>query len=473
MEDPTHSTCLAATLVSEGLAAVAVHTGEQAAEEVRRCAPEVILVDLNLPDTDGVELMRRLKKLDPAASVVIMNDSPDVREAVRVVRDGACDFLVKPFTTEDLLCACQRAVEDRCAKGPGSEITGLLSGPPALSELMGPSDQVRRLQDQIDRVAPTDFTVIICGETGTGKEIVARAIHERSRRARGPFIALDCGSLPETLVESELFGHEKGAFTGAGELKPGKLELACGGTVFLDEIGNLPLSMQAKLLRALQEREVYRLGGQRPVRIDARILTATNGCLGSMAAGDSFRQDLYHRLNEFTVEIPALRERPEDLLVLSKRFLDETNAELGKAVQGFSEKALELILSHNWPGNCRELRNAIRRAVLLARATIEPEHLGGIRSGRDPSGGDGSTTRFALGKGFNLHAAVRESARRLERAIILEVLNYTGGNKAKAARILGIDYKTLHVKLKAYGLPFSGLTTQADAGAPGPEAAHG
>ncbi len=319
-------------------------------------------------------------------------------------------------------------------------------------EAIGPSDQMRRVFGEIERVAPTDFTVLITGETGSGKEVVARTIHRLSPRAGGPFVPVDCGSIPQSLVEGELFGHEKGSFTGADRCRAGKFEVASGGTLFLDEISNLPLHVQPKLLRALQDRQVWRIGGTRALAADIRIIVATNQPLAPLVRAGAFRRDLYHRLNEFGIVVPPLRERRSDIVALANRFLELTNRELKKRVLGFSDAAIQMLLGYRWPGNVRELRNVVRRGVLLADTEIEPLHLafsdpppdsGGLRVGDLPEGFDGSVPFKEM---------VRRAVERMERQILAQVLTQTSGNKAEAARLLRIDYKTIHKKVRDYGL---------------------
>ena len=319
-------------------------------------------------------------------------------------------------------------------------------------EAMGRSKDMRRVVREIKLVAPTRFTVLITGETGTGKEMVANAIHQSSPRGKGLFIPVDCGCIPATLIESELFGYEKGAYTGAVSSQPGKFEMASGGTLFLDEISSLPLSVQPKLLRALQERKVWRVGGRTAIDVDIRVVAATNQNLDKMVQEGRFRMDLYHRLNEFRVPVPPLRDRQEDIVLYAKEFLRLATTELGKTVDGFTLAALETLRSYSWPGNVRELRNVIRRAALCCDHCITPAHLnisaGSARS-RDVQ------TEAAPRQNpdqSGLREIIRQTVKRMEREIIVEVLQQTGGNKAQAARILRVDYKTIHNKVRKYGI---------------------
>jgi two-component system nitrogen regulation response regulator GlnG len=316
---------------------------------------------------------------------------------------------------------------------------------------MGPSDAVGRLITEVNRVAHSDFSVVILGETGSGKELVAAAIHRYSPRAAGPFVAVDCGAIPETLLESELFGYEKGAFTSADARKAGKLETARGGTLFLDEISNLPPGSQAKLLRVLQEKTIQRLGGNIPLKVDIRLLAATNQDLEAVVAAGAFRRDLYYRLNEFSIHLPPLRDRREDIPYLAGRFLDKTNAELHKEVKGFSGGALEALSSYFWPGNVRQLRSVIRRAVLLARDLITPAHLN-INWNGAPAQSMPPRAPEASWRDLSLKEIVRLNVDRVEKEVLTQALQHTHGNKAKAARILSIDYKTMHLKVKQHGI---------------------
>jgi two-component system nitrogen regulation response regulator GlnG len=316
---------------------------------------------------------------------------------------------------------------------------------------MGPSDAIARLISEVNRVAKSDFAVVLIGETGSGKEVVARAIHQASPRSKKPFIPVDCGAIPETLLESELFGHEKGAFTGAAVQKLGKFELAEEGTLFLDEISNMPLGSQAKLLRVLQEKKVYRVGGTKPISVNVRVLVASNQSLDDLSGAKGFREDLYYRLSEFTIRIPPLRERKEDIPYLAKRFLDNANVELKKYVKGFSESALNALFQYSWPGNVRQLRSTIRRAALLADDLIEEKHWDLVRADV-PGMAFTPKVEGESWKGLSLREIVQQSTTAVEREVLAHVLKVTGGNKAKAARLLKIDYKTIHEKVKKFGI---------------------
>jgi transcriptional regulator with PAS, ATPase and Fis domain len=334
---------------------------------------------------------------------------------------------------------------------PGAgQLRGLLPGRDSLNELMGPSRHVDRIVQHVAQVAGSPLTVLIEGETGTGKELVARAIHYTSLRRREPFIALDCGAIPDSLIESELFGYEKGAFTGADQRKMGYFQLAQGGSLFLDEIVNLPLATQAKLLRALQERAVQPLGARRPVPVDVRIIATSNVSLEGEIRAGRFRQDLYYRLNEFIISVPALRERLEDVLYLASRFLAEACEEFGQPIRGISEGAARLLLGHRWPGNVRQLRSVIRQAVLIGRDEIQPEHLLGLcaESLSAPPVADPDSAPA----GRSLKAIAAAAAADAERRAISQAFREMKGNKSAVARLLGIDYKTLLTRLKRYGI---------------------
>jgi transcriptional regulator with PAS, ATPase and Fis domain len=341
-------------------------------------------------------------------------------------------------------------------RAEGGPIPRLLPGRDSLKELMGPSRQIDRIVQQVTQVAGSSLTALVQGETGTGKELVACAIHDSSPRGRGPFIAVDCGAIPEALIESELFGYEKGAFTGADQRKTGHFRSAHNGTLFLDEIANLPVATQGKLLRALQERVVQPLGGRHPVPVNVRIIATANVSLEQEVRAGRFRQDLYYRLDEFTITLPALRERPEDILHLANRFLAEACVEFGRSIHGISDDAAWLLIRYHWPGNVRQLRSIIRQAALVSSgAAIDREHLIDLSAESvAPARDANSDVAPALGP---LRAIAAAAAADAERRAISRALQTERGNKSAVARLLEIDYKTLQIKLKRYGICGPGL----------------
>ncbi|MFH0844959.1 MAG: sigma-54 dependent transcriptional regulator [Pseudomonadota bacterium] len=446
---------LSRLMKGEGFDALIAHDGETGLRILREQWPDVMFLDFMMPGLNGMEVLSKAKELDPDIPVVLLTGYADVPGAVDAMRAGAHDYLAKPFDHHEVIRVARRAVSERELKQRLKELSSHLGDSLSLSKLMGPSETIGRLISQVNCVAKSDFSVVILGETGSGKELVARAIHYTSPRARYPFVAVDCGAIPETLLESELFGHEKGAFTGAVAQKPGKFETAGGGTLFLDEISNMPGGSQAKLLRVLQEKKVSRVGGLRPVVVDVRLLVATNQDLAGAVESGAFRQDLYYRLNEFTITIPALRERREDIHYLARRFFDTTNLELGKRVMDFSQTAMAALMSYNWPGNVRELRSTIRRAVLLAENEIAEGDLD--ISDRIGPEVDSDTERDEfIWKGLSLKEIIQRNTQSVEREVLARVLKQAGGNKAKAARILRIDYKTIHTKVKQLGILIGG-----------------
>ena len=418
---------------------------------MRSQKPDVILLDIKLPDTNGVEVLWQIKDLDQNLPVIVITAHSAASGTIRAIKTGVFEYLAKPFDDADVVRVVNQAIIERKLKRKANGPPGHLQMKTHLKQLMGPSDTIARLISEVERVADSDFSVVIIGETGSGKELVARAIHEASPRSLCPFTPVDCGAIPETLLESELFGYEKGAFTGADFRKPGKFEITDGGTLFLDEVSNMPLGSQAKLLRVLQEKRVYRVGCTNPIDVDVRILVASNQELRELTGSGLFRQDLYYRLNEFGISVPPLRDRKEDIPYLAKRFLDTANTELRKSVRGFSEAALNVLFDYNWPGNVRQLRSTIRRATLLADNVISDKDL---ELPRTPAHGLAFTPQVQgmPWKGLTLRKIVQQGVDAIERQVIGEALKYTGGNKAKAARLLGVDYKTLHEKVKKLGI---------------------
>jgi DNA-binding NtrC family response regulator len=437
-----------------GLEPVEAEGGRAALKRVAREPLDAMLLDVRMPGCDGMEVLQEVRKLDPGLPVILVTAHGTITSAVEAVKMGAYDYVTKPFDNDDLVLKLCRAVETRRLKRENDNLRSQVGGDLSLRETMGPSEPIRKLLADVERVAPTDFTVVVTGETGTGKELIAKAVHRLSHRSAGPFVPVDCGSIPPTLIESELFGHEKGAFTGADQSRPGSFEAAAGGTLFLDELGNLPLLMQAKLLRALQERQVCRVGSKKPILLDVRVVAATNEDLADMVAAGKFRRDLYHRLHEFSITLPPLRERAEDVLHLAKQFLEQTRAELRKEPLTLDRQAEEMLLRYPWPGNVRQLRNVVRRAVLLAEGgVIGPAHLDALGMVGAPAPGTAGPERDAeITESVSFKALVRQSVAETERRILLQVLRQTGGNKAKAARLLQIDYKTIRSKAREYGI---------------------
>ena len=439
---------LSAVLQNKGYEVVTAENGAVALEAVPRDRPAVILMDLSMPRMNGMDALPEIKRLDAEVPVIICTAHADLATAVRAMKLGAYDYLTKPFDVELLVLTLERAVERHRLHSRIEELKRQGQGS-SLAERMGGSPAIAQVIQQVAQVAESNFTVLVQGETGTGKELVARGIHRQSPRCGAPFVAVDCGAIPETLVESELFGHERGAFTGAQARREGHFQLAKGGTLFLDEIGNVPLATQAKLLRALEQREVNPLGGSRAVAVDARIIAATNADLEESVKAGRFRADLYYRLSEFTISLPPLRSRREDIMHLSQRFLDEVSMELRRSVRRISEEAMQMLLRHDWPGNVRELRNVVRKAALLATDVVTPEHVPAL-SASLPAPARAATE--VGGEDLSLREVAERATVQAERQVIRHALESTKGNKSQAARLLRTDYTTLHAKMKRYGI---------------------
>jgi two-component system nitrogen regulation response regulator GlnG len=448
-------------LKREGLVPLVAMDGKTALQQLRAELPDAMIVDLKLPDSDGLEILRQAKALDEDLPVVILTAHAKIHGAVEAMRAAAFDYLAKPYDHQELVRVVHRALAQRRLSLKIKQISQQTNAGHNLTQIMGPSESIGRLIGDLNRVAKSNFNVVIIGETGSGKEVVAQAIHGSSPRAKGPFVPVDSGAIPETLFEAELFGHEKGAFTGAAGCKPGRFEQANGGTLFLDEILNMPLTAQVKVLRALQEKSIFRVGGTRPIKIDVRVLAAGNQDLDAVVTAGRFRADLFYRLNEFTLRIPPLRQRKEDLLYLAKRFLDLTNQELKKTVHGFSEPAIQALLQYPWPGNVRQLRSTIRRAVLLAGEMVTEEHLDILHENREArrTASPPAKAQTATGAEHSLKEIVAQSRTVVEREVLTDILRQTGGNKARAARLLQIDYKTIQSKIKHYGISFHEQTS--------------
>ena len=447
----------------EGFEPLSAPDGKTALDLLRTASPDTVILDLGLPDLDGLEILRQAKAMDEDLPVVILTAHAKVHGAVEAMRAAAFDYLAKPYDHRELVRVIRRALAHRQLSLKIRALACRSSASHDLTELMGPSETIGRLIEDLNRVAKSNFSVVIIGETGSGKEVVAQAIHASGPRAKGPFVPVDAGAIPETLFEAELFGHEKGAFTGATSRRPGRFEQANGGTLFLDEILNMPLTAQAKVLRALQEKSFCRVGGTQPIKIDVRVLVAGNEDLDAAMAAGRLRADLFYRLNEFTLRIPPLRQRKEDLLYLANRFMNLTNQELNKAVNGFSEPAVRALLNHPWPGNVRQLRSTIRRAVLLAGEMVTEQHLDILQENNEAWRRAAAPAKLqdTSGAELSLKEIVAQNRSVVEREALLHTLRQTGGNKAKAARLLQVDYKTLHSKVKEYGIQIKGVEAHA------------
>jgi len=435
-----------------GFTALVAHDGEMALDMIRLGLPDIVLLDVRMPGMDGIEVLKRARKLNPALPVLMITAYSGVHDAVEAIKQGAYDYLPKPLDNNALLAKIREAMSQKPVLGKErNEKSKSDLSIDELKKIMGPSSAMDRVIADLNLVASSNFSVVIQGETGSGKELVAQAIHRFSARSNKLMVPVDCGAIPETLFESEVFGHEKGSFTGAVANRTGKFEMAHGGSLFLDEITNMPLSCQTKLLRAIQEKTFFRVGGRQPKNMDVRLIIATNKDLNTEVALGRFSRDLFYRLSEFTIVIPPIRDRKEDIVYLADLFRMATNEELNKNVRGFSNSALDLIKSYPWPGNVRQLKAAIRRAVLQSEDWVSPESLvlDSEETGPEINGDREEDTPW---DGLSLKEIVQKATADVESRVLAKVLRRTGGNKAKAARLLQIDYKTIHSKIKQYGI---------------------
>ena len=439
------------TLEGEGYRVV---TAQDGAEGMRKLTGErigLVVTDLKLPKKDGFDVLRAAKSENPLLPVIVMTAYGTIENAVKAVKEGAYDFLTKPFDTDHLLVLIKRALDTYRVAAENVLLRTEFADRIGLPKIIGKSRQLQEITAAVQKVAPTNATVLITGESGTGKELFARAIHYLSMRRDGPFVAINSAAIPRELLESELFGYEKGAFTGADARKQGKLELADNGTVFLDEIGDMDLALQAKILRVLQEQVIERVGGSKPIAIDVRIITATNKDLEQAVASKAFREDLFYRLNVFPLVIPPLRERREDIPPLAQHFLGKYAAEVRKGTMALSGEAGELLQKFPWKGNVRELENVIERAVIYAEGgVIRPQDLGFKEANITEALIDGIPTEGTL------HQVAEAATRIAESRRIRQALKQTGGNKTRAAEVLQVSYKTLLTKIKEYQLEEKG-----------------
>ena len=426
-------------LTKEGYEVQAVASGEEAIERFD-CEPfDVVLLDIKMPGIGGIEALRRLKEMDPGVTILIITGYPSIDTAVKAIKLGAYDYITKPFTPDVLRIALNRALERKSLLTENLHLRRQLKAKKETDIIIGQSEAMRNIYELVRRTAPTDSTVLITGESGTGKELVARAIHTYSLRQDKEFITVDCSALVETLLESELFGHVKGSFTGAIQAKYGSFELANGGTFFFDEIGNLSLDTQAKLLRVIQEKEIKPVGSEKTVKVDVRTIAATNQDLKQAIARKMFREDLYYRLNVVPIHIPPLRERKEDIPLLANHFLQKFNKKRKVPVMRVEPETIKLLMSYDWPGNVRELENAIERALILEDGdTLLPRCFSWFGEQKQIK---------TISNNYKIY-----SLEEIEREHIKRVLNETKGRKGLAANLLGIDRKTLYTKIKKYQL---------------------
>ncbi len=433
---------LALAFEDENYDTLEAENGEVAWQIISKKPVDLVVTDLRMPVMSGFDLLKKVSSAYPTIPVIVLTGHGSIEDAVKAMHDGALDFFTKPVDLDHLILTAGKALEHRkmlVQNQTLSQEVEKLKKKQGYGKIIGKSEKVARLMETIEQVAPSRASVLITGESGTGKELVADAIHSLSSRKDKPFIKVHCASLTETLLESELFGHEKGAFTGALSQKKGRFELADGGTIFLDEIGEIDLSTQVKILRVLQERCFERVGGEETIHVDVRIVAATNRNLEEEIKKGTFREDLYYRLNVVHIEVPPLRERKDDIPLLASSFLETFNKEDNREIEGFTPSAKRLMLAYSWPGNIRELRNTVESCVVMTRHKLIdsvdlPEHIRNVRGGEEVSIALGTTLEEA------------------EKELIIATINYCKGNKTRAAEVLGIGRKTLHRKLGEYNL---------------------
>jgi putative PEP-CTERM system response regulator len=439
-------------LEGQGHAVVEARDEPEALAQLRQGRPAVVLTDLKLPTGDGFAVLRAAKELDPELQVIVMTAYGSIEDAVRAMREGAMDFLAKPVDPDHLLLMVERAIAQRRMLAEYLILKEELAERRGAPRIIGEDPKLRQVSQQLHRAAATDATVLLEGESGTGKELFARALHALSPRSEGPFVAINCAAIPDTLLETELFGHEKGAFTGASARKPGRFEMAHRGTLFLDEIGDLPLALQAKILRALEEKRFERVGGTQSLHVDVRVVAATNRNLKQRVAERQFREDLFFRLSVFPIQIPPLRERSDDVVMLARHFVDKFCRDLNKKPLVLAPAALDELRAYSWPGNVRELQNSIERAVILCEGdAIHPRHLNlSFRQASAPPADSSPWEQIDLGG--TMADALRRVTIEVERRKMDQALKDAAGNKQRAADVLQISYKTLLQKLKEHGI---------------------
>src|SRR5882724_7923538 len=441
-----------------------VGTGAAGLEWVRAESPDVILLDLRLPDQSGLEVYQQIRKIDARIPVIFVTLAKGADAAIEAMKQGAYDYLFKPLDLHQLKRVVAEALEVARRMRAPAVVAETASDPDMDGAIVGSCPAMREVYKAIGRVAAQDVPVLITGESGTGKELVARAIYQHGPRAKAPFLAINCAAIPENLLESELFGHEKGAFTGADRRRIGKFEQVSGGTLFLDEIGDMPLASQGKVLRLLHEQAFERVGGNETIRTDVRLIAATHRDLKAWSAEGKFRADLYYRLSVFNIQLPPLRERGEDLALLAQHYVRHFSSELGREVRQIAPEALQRLRNYSWPGNIRELQSVLKQALLHSTGSVLlpaflPELLGVPDTAIDPSPADAESSTDAFVVRGRLASDVRElyvdAHRQLDRVLLPRVLKYTQGNKHEAALLLGIARQTLRLKVREIGLSFS------------------
>ncbi len=427
-------------LTESGFECKAVEDGNAALKEIKNHQYEIVILDMRLPGMNGLEILKKINEITKSISVIMLTAFGDIKTAVEAMKLGAQDFITKPFDNDAMIMTIRKTLELKYLNEEVDLLKKKIDESTDQDNVIGSSESMKKIFEQVGIVAPTNLTVLIEGESGTGKEVIASLIHKMSDRKNNQFVAIDCGAIPESLIESELFGHEKGAFTDARNAKEGKFELANEGTIFLDEITNLSDSNQIKLLRVIQERKVTRLGSKKPIKLDIRIIVATNIKLSEAVNNQRFRQDLYYRLNEFHLELPPLRERKEDIKSFVESFIKDANGNLGKNVTGVSEDVMEKLLNHTWPGNVRELRNVIIRGVLLCKAdkitTLDiPDEIRMEKQNMKPE-----------------ETSIVDISKEIEKELIIKALHEANGNKSRAAKILNMNERTFYRRIKNLGI---------------------
>jgi two-component system, NtrC family, response regulator HydG len=447
-DDVSFCVTLKSFLTRHGFETAEAYSFQKALEIFSSTHYDVILTDFRLPDKDGIELLNIIKEKSPHSLVILMTAYADIRMAVKAIKFGAYEYVAKPVNPDELLGHIQKGLEKVTANTSPQQNINRTHNPTLLKDyLEATSRESRIIHEHINLVAATDISVIIQGESGTGKEFIARNIHERSKRSTKPFVAVDCGALSKELSGSEFFGHIKGSFTGAIQDKTGQFEAANHGTIFLDEIGNLSYDIQIKLLRAIQERQIKKIGSNKYISIDVRIIAATNDDLLKEVKEGNFREDLYHRLNEFSIQVPPLRERKEDIRMFVKFFLEKANQELDRNVTFIPESLMEIFLNYSWPGNIREIKNVIKRAVLLSKGEELDKNALPREIVFSSLINHSVTPDYENGENF-----LKSQTGKTEKEIIIATLQKARYNKSKAAKLLDIDRRTLYNKLKLYGI---------------------